>query len=258
MKIPKIIHYCWFGPKPIPELELKCMDSWKEYLPDYKFMFWNEKTFDIENSNEFVKGAYQKKMYPFVADYVRIYAMVKYGGIYLDTDIELINSIDSFLENNAFTGFENKTSINAAIMGCKKDNEVFQKMLNYYDSTEFINSNGDVNITTICSVMMGVLEAEGFEYKNSTQALKNIHIYERDVFYPKKMKNGSFRVTNESVSIHHFSGSWLTPRQKKRGENIVWRKVCRPILRKLKAGLIKLFGDKNTVRFEMKVRNWLR
>ena len=77
------------------------------------------------------------------------------------------------------------------------------------------------------------------------------------MFYPKKMKDGSFRVTNESVSIHHYSGSWLTPRQKKRGENIFWRKVCRPILRKFKGGLLKLVGDGNTVSFEKKIRKWL-
>jgi len=258
MTIPKIIHYCWFGPKPIPELELKCMESWKKILPDYKIMFWNEESFDIENSNQYVKGAYEKKIYPFVSDFVRVYAMVKYGGVYLDTDIELLTSIDSFLENDAFTGFENKTRVGGAIMGCKKGNVVFQKMVDYYDSSEFIDSNNDVNITTICSVMMDIIEGQGFKYQNSVQALENIHIYERDVFYPKKMKDGSFRVTNESVSIHHYSGSWLTPRQKKRGENIFWRKVCRPILRKFKGGLLKLVGDGNTVSFEKKIRNWLR
>lgn len=200
MEIPKIIHYCWFGPKPIPELELKCMESWKVYLPDYKIMFWNENSFNIENSNEYVKGAYQKNMYAFVADYVRIYAMVKYGGVYLDTDIELLSSIDVFLQNKAFTGFENKTRVAAGIMGCIKGNEIFQKMLNHYDAAEFIGSNNDVDITTICTVMMNALEEEGFEYKNSNQSLKNICIYERDVFYPKKMKDGSFRVTDRSVS----------------------------------------------------------
>ena len=258
MEIPKIIHYCWFGPKPIPELELKCMESWKVHLPDYKIMFWNEKSFNIENANEYVKGAYQKNMYAFVADYVRIYAMVKYGGVYLDTDIELLSSIDVFLQNKAFTGFENKTRVAAGIMGCNKGNEIFQKMLNHYDSSEFTGSNNDVDITTICTVMMNALEEEGFEYKNSNQSLKNIYIYERDIFYPKKMKDGSFRVTDQSVSIHHYSGSWLTAKQKKRGDNIYWRKICRPILRNFKSALPKLVGEKNTLKIEKKIRNWLR
>ncbi|MFT4801432.1 MAG: hypothetical protein ACI93N_001204 [Flavobacteriaceae bacterium] len=258
MKIPKIIHYCWFGPKPIPNLELKCMESWTKHLTDYKFMFWNEETFDIENSNEYVIGAYQKKMYAFVADYVRIHAMVKYGGVYLDTDIELLSPIDKFLENEAFTGFENKTKVAAGIMGCKKGNEVFKQMLDYYESVDFVNSKNDINITTICSVMMNVIEGIGFEYKNSEQSFSNFHIYERDVFYPKKMKDDSFRVTDQSVSIHHYSGSWLTPRQKKRGENIIWRKVFRPILIRVKAALSKLIGDGNTTKFEQRVRNWLR
>jgi Glycosyltransferase sugar-binding region containing DXD motif len=258
MAIPKIIHYCWFGPKPIPELELKCMKSWKKFLPDYKLMLWDEKSFDIENSSQYVKEAYDKKLYPFVADYVRIYAMVEYGGVYLDTDMELLSSIDAFLENEAFTGFENKTRVAAGIMGCNKENKVFRQMLDYYNSVNFIDANNDINITTICSVMMDVLEEDGFEYKNSEQYLKNIHIYERDIFYPKKLQNGEFRITDKSVSIHHYSGSWLTSRQKIRGENILWRKICRPFLRKCKIVLLNLIGDKNTINFERKVRNWMR
>lgn len=230
MAIPKVIHYCWFGPKPIPELELKCMESWKKFLPDYEFMFWNEKTFDLNTSNNYVKGAYQEKMYPFVADYVRVQALVQYGGVYLDTDIELLSSIDSFLNNQAFTGFENKTTIAAGIMGCQKGNLVFQRMLDYYNSVDFIDFNNVVNISTICSIMMNVVDDLGFKHKNGEQSLNDIHIYERSIFYPKKLKNGDFQVTNKSVSIHHYSGSWLTPRQKKRGESIFWRKICRPTI----------------------------
>jgi len=258
MSIPKIIHYCWFGPKPIPELELRCIESWKKFLPDYEFNFWNEKTYNLEKSNRYVKGAYQSKYFAFVTDYVRLDVMNKFGGVYLDTDIELLSSIDSFLDNEAFTGFENKTSVAAGIIGCKKGNVVIQQMLEHYDSIEFIDSNNNFNITTICSVLMNFIEKEGFEYRNSNQNLKNIRIYERENFYPKKMNDGSYRVTNKAISIHHYSGSWLTPRQKKRGENIIWRKICRPALRKCKNVLFKLVGARNTSQFENKIRNWLR
>lgn len=256
--IPKIIHYCWFGPKPIPELELKCMKTWTEFLPDYKVMFWNEKTFDINNSCNYVKQAYECKHYPFVADYVRLHALVKYGGIYLDTDIQLLSSLDSFLHNEAFTGFENKTRVAAGIMGCVKDNLVFSKMLEHYNTTEFIDSKNLIDISTICNVMMNVIEKKGFIYKNMDQELENIHIYERDIFYPKKLNENEFRTTERSVSIHHYVGSWLTSNEKKRGESLIWRKVCRPFLRKTRKLISTVLGEKNSKTIEKIFRNYLR
>ena len=257
-EIPKIIHYCWFGPKPIPELELKCIESWNLFCPDYKIMFWNEQSFDIDNSNDYVKGAYSNKMYAFVSDYVRLYALNKFGGIYLDTDIELLDNLDNFLVNNAFTAFENKTSLGAGIFGCVKGNEHIKKMLNYYDSNLFVDTNGDFNLTTICTVMMGVLEQHKLVYKNSNQNLKNMRIYERDFFYPKMLNDGSFRLTNKNVSIHHFSASWLTDKQKKRGKNIIWRNFFRPLLRKSHFILKIMLGDNLTFKIEKKIRNWIR
>ena len=108
--IPKIIHYCWFGPNDFPELEKKCMESWKKMESEYKFMFWNEDTFDV-NSVSYVKEAYKKGKYACVSEYVRMYALYNYGGIYFDTDVEVVGAIDSSLENAAFIGFENRTMI---------------------------------------------------------------------------------------------------------------------------------------------------
>lgn len=257
-KIPKIIHYCWFGPKPIPELELKCMKTWTEFLPDYEFMFWNEETFDINNSCNYVKQAYESRHYPFVADYVRLYALVEFGGIYLDTDIQLLTTLDKFLYNDAFTGFENKTRVAAGIMGCKKGNMVFKKMLDHYNTTEFIDSNNLIDISTICNIMMNIIEKEGFIYKNMDQQLENIRIYERDIFYPKKLSDDKFRTTERSVSIHHYVGSWLTPNEKKRGENLFWRKICRPILRKIRKLISSVLGERKSKTIEKKFRNYLR
>ncbi len=258
MKIPKIIHYCWFGPKPIPELELRCIETWKKNLPDYEFMFWNEKTFDIKNSNDYVREAYENKMYSFVSDYVRVECLVEFGGVYLDTDIELLSSVDIFLNNEAFTGFETKRSIAAGIMGAKKGSIVFKQMQDYYRGVKFSTSYNEVNLTTIGSVMTKILDKYGLEHTNKDQSLSVIHIYERDVFYPKKNKDGNYILSKNSVSIHFGSGSWLTPRQKRRGENLIWRNLFRPILRKLKFLIIKTIGEKKSILFENKIRNWLK
>ena len=111
MAIPKIIHYCWFGPNPIPELELKCMESWKKYLPDYKLMFWNEESFDID-SNTFAKQAYEAKCFAFVSDYVRTKVLYEYGGLYLDTDVEILTNFNEIIENNkCFLGFETRAKL---------------------------------------------------------------------------------------------------------------------------------------------------
>ena len=110
IRIPKVIHYCWFGRGKLPKLAKKCIKSWKKYLPDYKIIEWNEDNFDI-NSNQYVREAYEAKKYAFVSDYVRLYALYNYGGIYMDTDVEVIKSLDEFLIHEAFSGFESPKDI---------------------------------------------------------------------------------------------------------------------------------------------------
>ena len=119
--IPKIIHYCWFGNNEKPNIVKKCIASWKEHLKEYEIIEWNEKTFDI-NSNKFVKEAYEKGMYAFVSDYVRVYALYNYGGIYLDTDVEVKKSFNDLLDNDSIWGFEEKNFIATSTIGaCKKN-----------------------------------------------------------------------------------------------------------------------------------------
>ena len=135
--IPKIIHYCWFGQKKLPKDIIKYIDSWKKYCPDYKIIEWNEKNFDI-NTNQWTKQAYESGKYAFVSDYVRLNAMYEYGGIYFDTDIELIKNIDNFLDCKVLLGFEgNDSAIGTGMMGFEKGNNFLKELLEEYKYKKF-------------------------------------------------------------------------------------------------------------------------
>lgn len=257
MSIPRIIHYCWFGPKKIPEMEQMCIASWKKKLPDYKIVFWNEQNFDV-NSVPYVREAYEKEKYAFVSDYVRMFALYNYGGIYFDTDVEVLKPFDEFLNDNAFIGFENRTMIGTGIIGAEKHSALFRSMLDYYNTHNFIDSNGNIDTTTNVQIISELLKEQAFEPHNSEQILPDIHIYERDIFCPKKMDDGTFAVTDRSVTIHRFAGSWLTEREKKRGTNLVWRNFMRPILKKTRAAIVCVFGDQTARKMEASLRKLLR
>lgn len=257
MSIPRIIHYCWFGPKKIPEMEQMCIASWKKKLPDYKIMFWNEQNFDV-NSVSYVREAYEKEKYAFVSDYVRMYALYNYGGVYFDTDVEVLKPLDNFLNDTAFIGFENKTMIGTGIIGAERHSEIFEKMLDYYNKHNFIDDNGNIDTTTNVQIISRLLKDQAFEPHNSEQQLPKIHIYERDVFCPKKMDDGTFAVTERSVTIHRFAGSWLTEREKKRGTNLFWRNVMRPILKRTRTAVTCILGDQAAKKMEASLRKILR
>jgi len=130
-KIPKIIHYCWFGPKDIPEIELKCMESWKVFFPEFKFMFWNENTFDIREAS-FVEQAYEAKHYAFVSDYVRTKVLFEYGGIYLDTDVEILQNFDMVLKKEVCVlGFETRSKVGTAVMAFTPKHAILELFLKF-------------------------------------------------------------------------------------------------------------------------------
>lgn len=256
--IPKIIHYCWFGPKPIPEKEQECMKSWTKYLPDYTLMFWNEQTFDI-NKYTFAKEAYEKKMYAFVSDFVRVYALQQYGGIYMDTDVEIINDLSDVLSKaDVILGFENSTNIGTALMASVVDHQVMTDLVDYYTSRSFINNMGLVDITANPMIFASVLKKYGVVFNGEQQEVSDIMIYKREVFFPKKIKDNQFIITNDCLAIHHFSASWLTDRQKKRGSNKLWLNVFRPILKHLRHIIELICGEKNMQKIEIIIRNILK
>ena len=210
-KIPKIIHYCWFGKNPQPELMKKCIKSWKKYLPDYELKLWDENSFDID-SNVFVKQAYESKKWAFVTDYVRFYALYNYGGIYMDTDVEVLKNLDCFLEHNAFTGYENEILIPTGIIGSSKGHSWVKKIMQYYEQTSFVRDDGSLSTQPNTAIITKITtDKYGFNALEGYQILKDgLVIYPKEYFCPKNYYDNSIVITENTYTIHHFSGSWHT------------------------------------------------
>lgn len=207
--IPKIIHYCWFGKGELPKLAQKCIDSWNKYMEDYKIMVWSEENFDI-NMNKFVSEAYSEKKWAFVSDYVRLYALYNHGGIYLDTDVEIIKKIDDyFLSNKGFTGFENDINIPTGIMASEKNNSWVKELLDYYKNKSFYKENGELDLTTNVEIISNISKKFGFIPNSKKQVFHDgIAVYPKDYFCPKDYETGKINITKNTYCIHHFSGSW--------------------------------------------------
>lgn len=211
--IPKIIHYCWFGGSEKPPLIKKCIKSWQKKMPDYQLKEWNEANFDI-NINLFVENAYKSKKWAFVSDYCRLWVLYNYGGIYLDTDMEILKSLDDFLNNNAFGGVEkggDKDYINMAIWGCDKNDSFLQKVLDQYSSKNFDDYKGDLYELAIPKILTNTAIEEGFDLNKLPNLLLNkTVIYPSEYFYPKAHSWDKPIITRNTYSIHHYEGSWRT------------------------------------------------
>lgn len=222
--IEKRIHYCWFGSKLMPELEKKCIESWKKYLPDYELFLWNEDSFDIQ-SHQFVKEAYEAGQYAFVTDYVRFYALYRHGGIYMDTDVEVIKPLDKFLIEEFFIGLEKPDSIQTGVIGSKSKNLFIKRILDLYDNQKFVLDNGKFNMIPNPKLITPILlEEYGLVPENVYQNLLNeVTVYPTDYFCAKDYRTGRLDINDNTHTIHHFSGSWFskTDKLKKRVKNII-------------------------------------
>lgn len=207
-RIPKVIHYCWFGGGQMTDDAKKCIASWKKFCPDYEIIEWNEKTFDV-NSNPYTREAYNEKKWAFVTDYVRLFVLYSNGGIYMDTDVELVKPIDDFLGHHAFSGFESSSDIPTGIMGCEKGFDLFGSFLEYYENRHFIKENGSYDLTTNVSIITNICELRGLKRNNTLQTIAGFVLYPSDVFCPKNCLTGRLDMTDNTVAIHHFAGSWL-------------------------------------------------
>lgn len=207
--IPKIIHYCWFGGNPLPKDARKCINSWKKHLPDYEIKEWNEATFDI-NSNRYVKEAYENRKFAFVTDYVRLYALFHEGGIYMDTDVEVLKSYDPFLEHNAFSGFENNNFVPTGMMASEKNGIWVKELLDEYDNRSFVKEDGSLDTTTNTVTITDNMIRHGLIQNNTYQDFPGlVTMYPSDYFCPKDHSTGLIHLTENSVCIHHFACSWL-------------------------------------------------
>ncbi|MGZ2371886.1 glycosyltransferase family 32 protein [Ancylomarina sp. YFZ004] len=213
--IPKTIHYCWFGRGEKPELAIKCIESWQKYLPDYKLKEWNEDNFDIK-SNLYVKQAYENRKFAFLTDYVRLYAIYNEGGVYMDTDVEILKSLDEFLIHPAFSGFENNNFVPTGLMAAEKDSLWAKELLSDYDHRTFLNEDGSMDMTTNTKTISDYMLTKGLIFNNQYQEIKDLVVmYPHDFFCPKDHGTGIITLTTRSVCIHHFAMSWLDPKKKR-------------------------------------------
>lgn len=207
--IPKIIHYCWYGRGKMPELAVKCIESWKKYLPDYELKEWNEDTFDISR-NQYVREAYENRKFAFVTDYVRLYALYTEGGIYMDTDVEVVGGFDKFLHHHAFSGFETDGNVPTGMMAAEKDSIWAKELLDQYQDRIFVLPDGSFDMTTNTTVITNYMLRKGLILNNQYQDFPGLcTMYPADFFCPKDHRTGKIRCTKNTVCIHHFAGSWL-------------------------------------------------
>lgn len=213
-KIPKIIHCCWFGKNPMPKLAKDCIDSWKKYCPDYKIKIWSEKNFDI-NSNRFTKEAYQNKKWAFVTDYVRLHALYNEGGIYMDTDVEVVKNLDKFLKNSAFSGFEDFTTIPTGIMASEKKHNWIKLLLNEYENKHFV-VNGVLDTTPNTQLITKITKKNyPIKLNNTMQKFEDgLCIFPKEFFCPISYKDNKLNFTKNTHTIHHFAGSWMSKKER--------------------------------------------
>ena len=237
--IPKIIHYCWFGKKSMDELSLKCLESWNVHLPDYELWLWDEDKFDT-NSSHFTKEAYEAKKYAFVTDYVRLYALKNYGGIYMDTDIEVIKNLDKFLAFPAFAGFQDSKNIQTGLIGSEKNGKWITELLEYYQDRHFVLPNGKLDTKTNVTIITQHMLTKGFVPNNQHQEIDGmVTLFPQDFFCAKSFTTGKITLTEQTHTIHHFASSWYSPFQKFRKQikfllaNIGLYRIIRPLYNKI-------------------------
>ena len=216
--IPKIIHYCWLGRGEKPKLVKKCINSWKKHCPDYQIIEWNEDNLDIASAPLFVRQALEQKKWAFATDYIRYQVVYENGGIYLDTDVEIIKNLDMFLKNSAFFGFE-KSNHNMWIasglgFGAEKRNAFLFELMNTYENSSFYKPDGSMDTTACPARELSVFTKHGLKPDGTEQLLDNgIHIFPSDFFCPCDFHTGIVKKTKNTVSIHWYAASWYSLEQ---------------------------------------------
>jgi len=210
--IPKIIHYCWFGRKPLPELASKCIASWKKFLPDYEIKEWNEDNFDV-NQIPYTAQAYKSKKYAFVSDYARFKIMYENGGIYFDTDVEVIKPLDKIIGKGPFFGIESSETKKSCAPGlgfaCNSGLDLCKEMIDYYKSSNFILPNGQYNLKTVVQIFSEILDSKGFSPSLNPVEFNGIYVYPPEYFCPINYHTGKINITDNTYTIHHYAASWV-------------------------------------------------
>lgn len=255
--IPKLIHYCWFGNNPLPALAVKCIESWRKYLPQYEIKKWDESNFNVDII-PYTSEAYAAKKYAFVSDYARFWILYNYGGIYFDTDVEVIKSMDDILQNGAYMGYESDLTthhLNGAInpglgFACEPNMPIIKELLTMYNCLHFC-VNGVYNYKTILSYTTEIFFKNGLELKDGLQKCAGFTIYPSDYFNPLNTHTHVIEITDNTRSIHHYMASW----ESKSHLNKIWKYVkYRIIIPLLPVWLVNKIVTGNKVRNDEKIK----
>lgn len=271
--IPKIIHYCWFGGNPLPDTALNCIASWKKYCPDYEIKQWDESNFDI-NSCDYIREAYKAKKWAFVSDYARFKILYTEGGLYFDTDVEIIKPIDDIIECGPFMGCEptegkNKiatglglaanTGLGLAANANLPESKLYRSILRYYEKQHFLKASGSINTETVVTKVTNILVKYGFTGDGSIEHVCGIYIYPPEYFCPMDAITGEMKITKNTYSIHHYDGSWYSKRERLANE---YKKKLIKVFPRKTAGHIaallaylKCDGINGTLKHVMEKRN---
>ncbi len=209
--IPKKIHYCWFGGNPLPDSAKSCIASWKKFCPDYEIIEWNESNYDV-SKNLYMKQAYACRKWSFVSDYARLDIIYHHGGIYLDTDVELLKPIDPLLNADGFMGFEDGRHVALGLgFGAVPENSVVKKIWDMYEELSFYHDDGSINLTPGPVLWTEVLLQHGLVQNNARQQIAGVEIFPSEYFCPLNFKTGKKHLTPQSYSIHWYDASWYDP-----------------------------------------------
>lgn len=225
--IPKVIHYCWFGGKPIPKEYQRYIESWRQFMPDYEVKEWNEGNYDV-NCIDFSKEAYSVKKYAYVSDYARLKILYENGGVYFDTDVEVIHSIDDIVEKGNWMAFEKHVSgsaedalfVNVGLgFACERGNAIIKEIMEYYEKNHYIQSDGKVKQIPIVYITTEVLKRHGLCVSDRPVTVGDFTIYPWDYFCPMEYQSNKIEITENARTIHHYSATWMS----KKDKFIMWR-----------------------------------
>ena len=208
MSIPKVIHYCWFGKGKMPKLAKKCIKSWKKYCPDYEFVLHTEDNFDL-TQNRYMREACEAGKWAFVSDYARLKIIYDNGGIYLDTDVELIKPVDDLVKLGGFMGFDEKGIVATGLgFGAEKGNKIVSEFLKDYDDIPFILPDGSFDLTPCPDRNTEALKRLGMDTQNKNQTFMDVTFLPDEYLCPMDYYTGKKTITDKTYSIHHYSASW--------------------------------------------------
>ena len=239
--IPKVIHYCWFGGKPLPQSALKCIRSWKKYMPEYEIVQWNEDNFDVKVV-PYVREAYEARKYAFVSDYARFFILYKYGGVYFDTDVEVISRLDDIIESGPYMGMERTLAGDIAVnpglgFACEAGMPLLAELLDMYSQLHFRREDGSLDTTTIVKYTTDALRRYGYRSENILQKSAGFTLYPTDCFCPLDYATGKLNITANTVTIHRYAATWHTAKDK-------WIKFKRVFFSEKQIKAISAFLDK--------------